>query len=106
MNLDKPYGFGSLSDEVVLLLRSLGISEVVLRRKQQEHSDFLSASTIYPIAAFRFLTYTNKTELAERVILNGIEPWRDRISSLINQEFSKLLNAKGEQNCRVMIHHS
>lgn len=69
INLDKPYGFGSLSDEVVLLLRSLGISEAVLRRKQQEQSDFLSASTIYPIAAFRFLTYTNKTELAERDIL-------------------------------------
>ena len=101
--MDKPYGFGSLNDEVVLLLRSLGISEDVLHRKQQEYFDFLSASTVHPVAAFRFLTYANNMELAERVLLDGIEPSRERISNLINQEFSKLLNMKGEQKCRIMI---
>ncbi len=102
-NLDKPYVFGSLNDEVVLLLHSLGISQAVLHRKQQEYFDFLSASTIHPAAAFRFLTYTNNMELAERLLLEGIEQLRDRLSNLINQEFSKLLNAKGVQRCRIMI---
>ena len=87
----------------MLLLHSLGISEHVLRRKQQEYFDFLSASTIHPVAAFRFLTYTNNMELAERVLLDGIEPARAQVSRLINQEFNKLLNAKAEQKCRIMI---
>ncbi len=102
-NLHKPYVFGSLNDEVVLLLHSLGISEAVLHRKQQEYFDFLSASIIHPAAAFQFLTYTNNMELAERLLLEGIEQLRDRLSNLINQEFSKLLNAKGVQRCRIMI---
>ena len=103
MNLYKPYAFGSLNDEVVLLLHSLGISEAVLLRKQQEYFDFLSASTRSPIDAFRFLTYTNNMELAERVLLDGIEPLRDRLSNLFNQEFSKLLSAKKVQKCRIMV---
>ena len=101
--LDKPYVFGSLNDEVVLLLHSLGISEAALHRKQQEYFDFLSASPIHPAAAFRFLTYTNNMDLAERLLLEGIEQLRDRLSKLINQEFSKLLSAKGVQKCRIMI---
>lgn len=91
---------------MVLLLHSLGISEAVLLRKQQEFFDYLSTSTTNPVAAFRFLTYTNNMELAERVLLDGIEPWKKQISSLINQEFSKILNKKEEQKCRIMIPQS
>ena len=101
--MDQPYNFGFLNDEVVLLLHSLEISEAVLQRKQQEYFDFLSASTIDPVAAFRFLTYSNNMHLAERVLLDGIESSRDQVSKLINQEFSKLLNKKGVEKCRIMI---
>ena len=91
---------------MVLLLHSLGISEAVLHRKQQEYFDFLTASIIHPVAAFRFFTYNNNMGLAEQVLLDGIEPLKGQISKLINQEYSKLLNAKGEQKCRIMVPQS
>lgn len=90
----------------MLLLHSLGISEEVLLRKQQEHFDFLSASITHPLSAFRFLTYTNNMELAERVLLDGIESLTDQLSKLIKQELSKLLNKKGVEKCRIMIPRS
>ena len=100
---EKPYVFGSLNDEVVLLLYSLGISEAILHHKQQDYFDFLSASVVNPCAAFRFLTYNNNMELAERVLLEGIEPLRDQLSKLVKQELSKLLNKRGVEKCRIMI---
>ncbi|GJC88137.1 RNA-dependent RNA polymerase 1 [Colletotrichum liriopes] len=65
----KPYGFGHLNDEVILLLHALGITSEVLLRKQRQHFDFLASATTDPRAAFRFLTYVNKYELAERLLL-------------------------------------
>ncbi len=99
----KPYVFGSLNDEVVLLLHSLGIPEAVLHRKQQEYFDFLSASASRPLAAFQFLTYTNNIELADRILLDGIESMRDQLAKIVNQEFSKQLNKKDVQKCRIMV---
>lgn len=91
---------------MVLLLHSLGIPESVLLRKQQEFFDYLSTSTTHPLAAFRFLTCTNNMALAEKLLLDGIEPLSKQILDLINQEFSKLLNKKEEQRCRIMIPQS
>lgn len=105
-NVGQPYAFGSLNDEVVLLLHSLGVSETVLLRKQQEYLTFLSASTTDPATAFQFLTYTNNMELAERLLLDGIESLRDQLSRLVKQEFSKLLKPKGEPKCRIMVPES
>lgn len=90
----------------MLLLHSLGIPEAVLHRKQQEYFGFLSASIIHPIAAFQFLSYTNNMELAERVLLDGIEPLKDQILRLVKQELSKLVNKKGVEKCRIMIPQS
>ena len=91
---------------MVLLLHTLGISEGMLRRKQQEYFDILSNSTSGARSAFRFLTYTNNLELAEKVLLNGAFALRDRIVKVINQEFDRLVNAKGVQKCRIMIPQS
>ena len=90
----------------MLLLHSLGISEAVLHRKQQEYFGFLSASITHPIVAFQFLSYTNNMELAERVLLDGIEPLKDQILRLVKQELSKLVNKKGVEKCRIMIPQS
>lgn len=90
----------------MLLLHSLGISEDVLHRKQREYFDFLSAAVTNPITAFQFLTYTNNMELAERVLIDGIEPLKDQLSKLIKQELSKLLNKRGVEKCRIMVPRS
>ena len=72
-------------------------------RKQQEYFDSLSTAIVNPIVAFRFLTYSNNMGLAERVLLDGIEPIRDQLTKSINQEFGKLLNKRGVEKCRIMI---
>ena len=88
---------------MLLLLHALGISENMLCRKQQQYFDFLSSSESDPRTAFRFLTFTNHMDLAERVLLDGIESVRDRIAGIVNQEFSRLLNSRGAQRSRIMI---
>ncbi|KAF1828997.1 RdRP-domain-containing protein [Decorospora gaudefroyi] len=70
----KPYAFGYLNDEVVVLLHSLGVSEKVLLRKQAEHLHFLrAASQGDPRSAYRFLAYSDELPLAEKLLLDGID---------------------------------
>ncbi|KAF6838959.1 hypothetical protein CMUS01_04420 [Colletotrichum musicola] len=72
-NTGQPYGFGHLNDEVIILLHSLGVTSEILLRKQQEHFSFLASAVADPRAAFRFLTYVNQYDLAERVLLESLE---------------------------------
>ena len=102
----QPYGFGYLNDEVVLLLHALGIPEQVFLRKQQEHIVWLSSASTDLRVAFRFLTYVNRLDLAERLIIDGIESVRPSIGGLVNQECDRMLNKRDEQKCRIMIPQS
>ena len=104
--LTQPYGFGFLNDQIVLLLHCLSIPETVFLRKQREYFEFLSAASTDPRAAFRFLMYVDAIDLAESVLLEGFEPLRRQISSLVSQEFSKMTNARGVPKCRIMIPRS
>ncbi|KAL9117135.1 MAG: hypothetical protein Q9187_006333, partial [Circinaria calcarea] len=106
IDYSKPYSFGYLNDEVVLLLHSLGISELVLLRKQREHYDMLAGVHDSPQHAFRFLTYCNRLDLAEKVVLDGAESIQSRINKLLDQEYDKMLNKRDDQRCRIMIPRS
>ncbi|ROT42967.1 hypothetical protein SODALDRAFT_27691 [Sodiomyces alkalinus F11] len=72
----KPFVFGYLNDEVVILLQFLGIEQSVFLRKQQEHFEFLSAAQVDPRSAFRFLSYLNRPDLAEKVLMTSLEDVR------------------------------
>ena len=87
----------------MLLLHALGIEETVLLEKQAEHINFLQKARFDAIAAFRFLSYCDEIELAEKVLLDGIDGVKARLSRCIGSELNKLLNKKGEQRCRIMI---
>ena len=50
--------------------------------------------------------YVDAIDLAERVLLEGLEPLQRQVSSLVSQEFSKMTNARGVQKCRIMIPRS
>jgi len=102
----KPYTFGHLNDEVILLLHSLGISSDTLLRKQREHFLFLSDAPDSPQLAFRFLAYVNRFDLAERVVLESLDAVRLSVQSLIRAEHNKLINNRGEQRCRILIPNS
>ncbi|WYZ43622.1 hypothetical protein EsH8_VII_000058 [Colletotrichum jinshuiense] len=100
----KPYRFGHLNDEVILLLHSLGITSEVLLRKQQQHFDFLAKALTDPRSAFCFLTYVNKYELAERLLLESLDAIRPRVATLVNKEYGKLVKVRDKgQRCRILL---
>lgn len=91
---------------MVLLLHSLGIQESTLVRKQAEHLEFLSNATQHPIPAFRFLMYTNKPEMAEKVLIDGFETVQQTVIKLVNSEYDRMINKRHEQRCRILIPNS
>ncbi|KAK3366566.1 RNA dependent RNA polymerase-domain-containing protein, partial [Podospora didyma] len=102
----KPYAFGHLNDEVILLLHSLGISSAILLQKQREHFDFFAQAVQNPILAFRFLTYVNRFDLAEKVVLGSLDEVRDQIHKLVKIEHSKMIKNEDQQRCRILIRQS
>ncbi|KAK8030302.1 hypothetical protein PG990_000036 [Apiospora arundinis] len=102
----KPYSFGHLNDEIVVLLHSLGISSSTLLRKQHEHLAFLAEATRNPQQAFRFLCYVGRADLAERVLLDSLDAVRPQITSLVHSEYDKMLNKRDEQRCRILVPQS
>lgn len=102
----KPYSYGYLNDEVVVLLSALGIGREVFARKQEEHFEFLRDATRDPGTAFRFLSYVNEIKLAERVLMG--DEWESgevqkRVAKLVKGEYGKMLNKRDEQKCRILI---
>ncbi|KAK8041602.1 PhoH-like protein [Apiospora phragmitis] len=106
VDYSKPYGFGYLNDEVVILLHSLGVSSETLRRKQHENLTFLAEATQNPHQAFRFLCYVGRPELAERALLDSLEAVRPQIAGLVHAEYDKMLNKRDEQRCRILVPQS
>ncbi|RYP23845.1 hypothetical protein DL765_000922 [Monosporascus sp. GIB2] len=102
-----PYAFGSLNDEVVVLLHTLGISQDTLLRRQQEHLEFIrNVSHGNSRAAFQFLSYCNRLDLAEKLLLDGVEAVQPTLRGLVKQEYAKMLNKRDEQRCRILIPQS
>ena len=96
-----------MNDEVVLLLHSLGIGSDILLRKLEEHLDFLSnAASLDLRVGFRFLTYINRFDLAEKLLMDGVESIRNKIVQLVGQEQDKMLKGKREQKCRILVPQS
>ncbi|KAK1834909.1 RNA dependent RNA polymerase-domain-containing protein [Podospora conica] len=102
----KPYTFGHINDEVILLLHSLGISRETLLQKQQDHFRFLASASNDTLSAFRFLAYVNRFDLAEKVILESLDAVRSSVQRLIKDEHNKMINNRAEQRCRILIPQS
>ena len=102
----KPYTFGYLNDEVILLLHALGISDSVFLQKQREHLDFLSAAPQDPREAFHFLSYVNEPVMAETLLMEGLDSVKATVRREVNIEYGKLLNKRDEQRCRIVIPQS
>lgn len=56
--------------------------------------------------AFRFLSYINRPDLAERALLDGSETIKAQLQRLINVELGKMLNKRDEQRCRIWVQKS
>ncbi|KAI4137322.1 MAG: hypothetical protein LQ341_005190, partial [Variospora aurantia] len=106
VDTSKPYSFGYLNDEVILLLHSLGVSDATFLRKQREYLLFLSTAADDPQKAFRFLSYMNEPQLAEKLLLEGLESVKSTIRRYVSSEHSRMLNKRAEQRCRILIPQS
>lgn len=89
-----------------MLLEALGISRSILLRKQDEHFQLFEDAKTDFRAAFRFLSYNNRPDLAEKLLMDGVEAVRQQISRMINAEYGKMLNKKEEQKCRIFVPQS
>lgn len=69
----KPYSFGRLNNDVIVLLSSLGITNDALLARQQKYFDWIKATSEDPAKAVDFLSSMNQFDLAERVLLDGLD---------------------------------
>ncbi|KAL4898930.1 RNA dependent RNA polymerase-domain-containing protein [Aspergillus multicolor] len=102
----KPYTYAYLNDDIVLLLSALGIATDVFLQKQKAHFDRLRQALANPLIAFNVLCSLDRFDLAERVVLEGIEQVSSQLRSLISTEFKKMLNKRETQRCRILVPES
>ncbi|KAL4932417.1 RNA dependent RNA polymerase-domain-containing protein [Aspergillus undulatus] len=102
----KPYTYGYLNDDIVLLLSALGISTVVLLQKQVAHFDRLRQSLTNPATAFSFLCSLDRFDLAEKLVLQGFGQVSSSLRSLVSAEYKKTLNKRDTQKCRILVPES
>ncbi|KAF5579291.1 NAM7-nonsense-mediated mRNA decay [Fusarium pseudocircinatum] len=102
----KPFSNGFLNDESIILLHALGISQETLLSKQRHHFSLLKNAKSDFRDAFRFLSYVNRPDLAERVLLKGLESVKSQINGQVNDELKKMLNKQGGQKCRIFVQKS
>jgi RNA dependent RNA polymerase len=99
----KPYTYGYLNDEIVLLLHALGISSESLAAKQESFFQVLENATTDPDMAFSYLCSINETSMAEKILIDGLESVSKQLNKLVAQEQGKMINKRGEQKCRILV---
>lgn len=73
VDYSKPYTFGRLNNEIVILLSSLGITNDAFVALQQEYFDWVQQASSDPIRGFELFSTLGKHDLAERVLLEGLD---------------------------------
>ena len=87
-----------------MLLHTLGISQETLLAKQAQYLTFLQdVDKGDPRAAFQFLSYIDRTGVAEKLLLDGTDSVRATLKSLVKQEYARMINKRNEQRCRIVI---
>jgi len=105
----KPYSFGRLNNDIIVLLSSLGVSDSAILSKQQEYFAWISDASKDPIKAFDFLSCLEQYAMAERVLLEGLdsEPVKREIKRLQNSEIAGARQELTKKfKSRMMVHKS
>ncbi|PPQ66641.1 hypothetical protein CVT24_006933 [Panaeolus cyanescens] len=105
----KPYSFGKLNNDIIVLLSSLGISNEVFINKQQAYFDWVASATQDVTKAVDFLSCLDMYPLAEQVLLQGLDDPQisKQIKSLQSSEISKFRDERTQRfKSRIMIHKS
>lgn len=73
VNHSKPYVFGRLNNDIIVLLSSLGVSNDAIRAKQQEYLNWIEAASADPVKAIDLLYCLGQYGLADNVLLKGLD---------------------------------
>ena len=107
LDYSKPYNFGRLNNDMVVLLASLGVSSERLLEKQEEYFDWLSQASTNVTKALDLSSCVGRYELAERVLLEGIDsPAVIKEIHAIQMQEIKSFEKNGKTRVRMMIHKS
>ncbi|KAJ8087712.1 hypothetical protein PM082_006548 [Marasmius tenuissimus] len=109
VDYSRPYAFGRLNNDVIVLLSSLGITNEKLIAKQQEYHTWITEASSDPVKAFTFLSSMEEYGLAEKVLLNGLDdPEVQR--GVRSKQAKEVASFKGEKNgknrARMIVHKS
>jgi hypothetical protein len=108
VNYSKPYSFGRLNNDVIVLLSSLGITNEKLLAKQLQYFQWISDASKDPMKAFDLLSSIGEYDLAEKVLLNGLDD--PKVSGKINStqlsEIAKFKNDRGKGKSRIFVRDS
>ena len=89
------------------MLHAIGISEATLLRKQHEYLDYLSqVEALDPRLTFSYLSSCDRADLAETLLLDGVESVQSKVRQLVKEEHAKMLDKRGEQRSRIRIPQS
>jgi hypothetical protein len=69
----KPYTFGRLNNEIVVLLSSLGITTETFLKKQEEYFTWIKEASEDVIKGFEFLSTLGKYDAAEKLFMYGFD---------------------------------
>ncbi|CAE7099567.1 unnamed protein product [Rhizoctonia solani] len=73
VDYSKPYQFGRLNNDIIVLLSALGITNEVLSAKQDAYFDWIQSASKDIASAMNFLSALGKHDLAERVFMDGLD---------------------------------
>ncbi|CAI2166403.1 14626_t:CDS:2 [Funneliformis geosporum] len=86
----KPYAFGRLNTQIIILLSSLGVPDEALLHKQEQHFERLNLMFTNISIAFEFLLTNGEVALADELFENG---FTEKIINYLNQSYNKELNS-------------
>ncbi|KAL4068636.1 RNA dependent RNA polymerase-domain-containing protein [Scleroderma yunnanense] len=107
VGFSKPYSFGRLNNDVIVLLSSLGVTDEKLLAKQQEYFRWIEDAPKDVTKAMDFASSLGNDKLAERVLLDGLDNERilgDIRSAQMSEVTQFLKNDK--LRARMIIHKS
>ncbi|KAH7343653.1 RNA dependent RNA polymerase-domain-containing protein [Rhizoctonia solani] len=106
VDYSKPYQFGRLNNDIIVLLSALGVTNEALSAKQDAYFDWIKSANKDISSAMNFLSALGKHDLAERVFMDGLE--EERIQAQIRNAQVEEVNAfrkpeTGKDRSRILL---
>jgi len=108
VDYSKPYSFGRLNNDIIVLLASLGVPQEKLLAKQEAYFRWIEEASHNISGAIDFLSCLEKYDLAERVLLDGFDDRAvsQQIRALQMNEVRGFRGKNDKMKSRMMIHKS